>query len=337
MSSHQNPCQQIDALESSPRFLRREGPASPRSILGRVCCIPFWTTSGPYAGAMIEEYSTSQLEELLTEIPRMLKRSGVKVSPVSPTSSRQPDFLFVDPVAVLEDVIELIEIMSPRVVYLQSHAVESHTLFDGDQGDLEGVAEVAALARKHEGELYMITLSWVADSQLSSWFATTGWYDDLNERAELAVAVAKGLADDQREQRLDANRKQYARCRSAILDSRSFRQATPGKRTVVARLCLSELDEELGESWMERHLLQDVRSEARIQVANFEGMLGDRLGEVVEQVRESDGWEGLSTKAEQTRAIADLLRELAEGWALSASFVETVRLAASTRGRIGRR
>lgn len=273
-------------------------------------------------------YSSADIELLLAEIPAQLQEAAVPVSPVHYTGLRQPDMLFTHPAAELGAVLDLIRQMRPRVVFLEASRFDTDEFIDANKNDIPGIAELRRQAQQYVGEPHEITLTWAADGLISTWFATTGWYDDLVYELEIATQAAEGIDEIDRGLRQDQTREQFSRCKSLILADPGFRGASVNKRSVIARTLLTSHGEELDDRWMERHLLQEVRQEASIAVAQQEQTLATRVAELAEQLVTSDLWVDVRTQARQKAAVAEFVVAVADGWMLSEEFREALRDAA---------
>lgn len=284
-----------------------------------------------------DEYDTPALDALLIELPDRLREAGVAVSPVNYSHLRERDLLFVHPVAQISDVIELVRITQPRVVFVEAEHFEAISLVAEDDRVLSGVAQVLSDAQAHEQDLFRLSLTWVADSVVSTWFATARWFDLLTEEADIAVEAARGFMQLDHDLRQQQNRERYDRLRAAIIADAEFRAATVNKRSTVVRARLAASDEAFDDPWLERNLLREVRQEAAVEVARQENDLGNQLDEVANKLVSSDHWRNVRTLAQQKTTIARFIVDVSDGWMLSEQFLEQLRVAAQAESARRRR
>ncbi|WP_230005927.1 hypothetical protein [Microbacterium sp. Bi128] len=272
-------------------------------------------------------YSSADLEALSVDLPRALAENGVSVSPAEFSTIRTPDVYFVHPIASIDDVLELLRLITPRVVYVSPDFFDPDSLVDVEDRDLAGLEEILRQAREHEGDLSRLSLTWASDGLVHTWFATPDWYDALSDEADIAVEAAKGLHDIDRDLRQQQFRKQFARCKAAIFNDPNFRGATVNKRTPAAKAVLASTGEVIEDPYFERHLLRELREEAALEVIRQEQILGADLAALADRVVTSNGWFRLPTLIRQRAAISSFVLEVAEGWMLSDDFIERLRAA----------
>lgn len=282
-------------------------------------------------------YSTADLEALLTEIPDRLQTFKVAVSPANYSGSRQPDILFDHAEATLPEVLELIGLSQPKVVFLMANLFDSSDLAEGRERDLPGVEFLVRSRAEQDDEIFGLTLTWVLDGVLCSWLVRAKWYEDLLDEVEIAVEAAKGIDDIDRDLRQEQNREQFARCRALVLADGGFRGATVNKRTTVVKMILAAHGEVVEDPWLERHLIKEVRQEAAIEVARQEELLESRLSNLAARLVDSDLWVNVRTQGQQRTAVARFIVGESDGWMLSESFLEQARLAALSEATKRRR
>lgn len=275
-----------------------------------------------------EEYTTAGLETLLGAIPDLLRESGVVVSPVHYTGLRQPDMLFDHPEAPLPEVLELICLSRPRTVFLAPNLFDSEQLVEGRDRELPGLDVLLREASQRDGEVFGLTMTWVLDGVLCTWFARARWYERLLDEADIVVEAAQGIDDIDRDLHREQNLEDLERWKAMILADAVFRRSTVNKRTIVAKTLFAAQGEAVEDPWLERHLLKEVRQAAAIAVLQHEQHLGARIPEISERLTASNLWVNVRTQSKQMAAVAQFVGEVADGWMLSALFLDRVRVAA---------
>src|SRR5688572_27706061 len=106
----------------------------------------------------------------------------------------------------------------PRVVFLEAEAFDAGSIVENDVGDAAAVDALRRPAAARDGELYGLTMTWSVDGLLCAWFATTTWYDELTDEAEIATEHVRGMEDLTEELQLEQRREQFARRRALVLD-----------------------------------------------------------------------------------------------------------------------
>lgn len=272
-----------------------------------------------------ESYSTTELEDLFGDLPRRLEEVGVAASPAEFSSSRQPDIFFVHPVSSVDDVLSLLRLVSPRVVYVSPHFFDPDLLVEESDRELPGVEELLSEARGREGDLFRVNLTWASDGIIHTWFATADWYDALSDEADIAVEAAKGLHAIDRDLRREQYREQFARLKDLIFADVDFRKATVNKRTTAAKSLIASSGEVIEDPWLERHLLRELRQDAALEVIRQEQLLEPQLDELATRLIESNRWVNVPTRARQKTAIASFVIEASNGWMVSDDFIERLR------------
>ena len=284
-----------------------------------------------------EDYTTEGLEALLGAIPDRLREAGVAVSPVQYTGLRHPDMLFNPPEAPLSEVLELIVISRPRVVFLAPNVFETEEWVGGRERDLPGL--LLREASQRDGEVFGLTMTWVLDGVVCTWLIRARLYERLLDEADIVAAAAQGIEEIDRGLRQEQNRGELARWEAMILADAGFRGATVNKRTTVAKILLAAQGEVIEDRWLEGRLLKEVRQAAAIEVSQREQYLESQIPDIAERLIGSDLWVDVRTKGKQRTAVAQFIGEVTDGWMLSEPFLEQVRdaaLVAAARHRLRR-
>jgi len=272
------------------------------------------------------QYTTSDLDSFLDEIPRHLSEAGIPVSPVRHTGARNADLLFFHPTAGLTEVLELITMSRPRVVFLEGNVFDASASLKGAVANLDPAHPVRREAKQRDNDTYSLTMTWSIDGQLCMWLATAAWHNELTRAAEIAVERARSLDDLELERHRKRSREQIARCRDLVLEDPRFRAATVRNRATVAKVLLAERGETFGSPELEFELLRKLRQRAALAVTEQEQRLEGQIEDIAEQIVTSDVWVDIQTQRQlqQKRDVIKFVVNVADGWMLSQDFLDQV-------------
>ncbi|PDQ36062.1 MAG: hypothetical protein B5766_02665 [Candidatus Lumbricidophila eiseniae] len=272
------------------------------------------------------QYTTSDLDSFLDEVPRHLSEAGIPVSPAHYTGARDTDLLFRHPTAGLTEVLELITMSRPRVVFLEGNVFDAKASLKGAVANLDPVHPVRREAEQRNDDTYRLTMSWFIDGQFCMWLATAAWYDELTRAAGIAVEHARNLADLELERHREHSRKQLARCRDLVFEDPRFRAATVRNRVTVAKVLLAERGETFGSPELELELLKKLRQKAALAVTEQEQRLAGQIEDIAEQIVTSDVWVDIQTQRQlqQKGDVIKFVVNVADGWMLSQDFLDQV-------------
>lgn len=244
----------------------------------------------------------------------LMADAGVRVSPTSPATHRPPDVYFVYPTTQPGALIDMLTMMTPAIVFVSAEQ------FDVDEFETSD-DNLRAAAQAHDGDVRQVTATWARDGLLFQWLATADWHDHLLDESEVEAYQARGLDQMELELVKDSDRKARRKMTELVLASPEFRGATTNKRTAQARLIMNAHPDVLDDVLFEKDFITDVRRLASFEVARWEQELG---GDGTLPAQIAGKLTQRSSQTQQKRQVAEMLRERADGWALSESFVEQV-------------
>lgn len=252
-------------------------------------------------------FDTDDLANLALTLRAHMTGAGLKVAPAPPSSARPPDVFFVHPTVSVEAFLETLEMMSPTVVFVLAES------FDPDELDTED-ASLRATADRHVGEIFRLSVLWAGDGMLHTWFITTDWHDALSDESEMQQYQAKGLQQMDRELMYERSRNAHCQLMDLVVESPDFRGATINRRTVQVRLVMDANPALVNDLIFPREFVTAARRIAADEVARWEAQLADD-----EDVIRRLAFElrGVRTQREQKESVARMLRNLADGWALT--------------------
>lgn len=264
-------------------------------------------------GERVDWTDDDDLEGLELELGAALTGAGLRLSPVAPSSARQPDVLFVHPAVVPDALIQVVAAMGPRLVFLNPETFDPD---DEISSDDEGVKDAARL---HAGELFRLSVTWACDGILYTWFATTSWYDQLTNEDEIAEYQRRGISRLEWELEREQTSAGWQQLMELVLAAPQVRAASMNQRSTQVRLIIDAHPEMQGRFFSESRFLSAARQRANMEVANWETQLADDEELTVRICEESQHLRGIGRQRAKT---AEILREAADGWTLSAAFVE---------------
>ncbi|PKI93265.1 hypothetical protein CW368_03035 [Actinomycetales bacterium SN12] len=260
-------------------------------------------------------FDTDDLADLAIKLRAHINAAGLKVAPASPSSTRSPDVFFVHPAVSVEAFLETLDMMAPAAVFVLAES------FDPDDMGTEDAA-LRSTAEQHAGEIFRLSVLWARDGMLHTWFITTDWHDALSDESEMQQYQAKGLQQMDRELMHERSRNAHRQLMELVVESPDFRGATINRRTVQVRL-LMDANPALVDGLIFPHeFATAARRTAADEVARWEARLADDEGVIRRLALEL---RGVRTQREQKEYAARMLRELADGWALTETFVDQMR------------
>ncbi|MEW1835938.1 hypothetical protein [Microbacterium sp. NPDC079995] len=260
-------------------------------------------------------FDSDGLADLALTLRARMNAAGLKVAPAPPSSTRPPDVIFVHPTASVEAFLETLDMMSPTVVFMLAES------FDPDEIDTEDTG-LRAAADQHAGETFRLSVLWARDGMLHTWFITTDWHDALSDESEMQQYQAEGLQQMDRELMRERSRNAHRQLMELVVESPDFRGATINRRTVQLRLMMDANPALVDDLIFPREFVTAARRTAADEVARWEARLADDedvISRLAFELR------GVRTQREQKECAARMLRELADGWALTETFVDQMR------------
>ncbi|GAA2980408.1 hypothetical protein JOD63_002799 [Microbacterium terrae] len=263
----------------------------------------------------------TELTRLEFDVRGRLVDAGIPIAAVTDVRHRAPDVAFSHLAVTPPDLTALLRQMAPRVVFVTS------TPFDAD--DVESSdPELLAAAQRHSGDTFRLSVMWAVDGTLFAWVAVADWHDRLLAEAELSEYQAEGTDQVERELRTEPNGTAVQKLMEIVMASGEFRGATTNRRTAQVKIIMDAHPELVADLWFPNDFTRRSRAAAAVEVARHEEEL-DTDDTVLEQITmELAGGRPVN---QQRLRVAEMLRASADGWALSESFVEKIRLRASER------
>lgn len=258
---------------------------------------------------------TRDLEQTALELRARLGDAGVVIAPISPTAHRKPDVFLVDPDVTVDGAVALITAVRPRFVFLPVD------FFDADEFDTDSEL-VRDAARTHDGKACRVSALWAADGLLYEWSTSADWYDRLTDDAEIAEVSERGVDQMEYDLRVQASAAAARKLSELILASPEFRRARPRQRNPHIQIVLDEHPDLAGDLMFVEHFKKTVRDQADTEIAKWERQLDSDETLLTDLPREL---RGARTIARQKEITAGFVREVADGWTLTDTFLERVR------------
>lgn len=247
-------------------------------------------------------------------IRSMMADAGVQVARVYPATRRPPDVYFVYPATQPGALVDMFVSMSPATVFVDSERFDAEGFETTDDGLREA-------AQTYDGEVRQVNVLWARDGLLYEWLATADWHDELLDEAEIAQTHARGIEQMEYELALERSRNAHQKLAELVLGSPEFRGATTNRRTAQAQLTMNAHEDLVADLLFESRFVTNVRRNASIEVARWERELGadEQLPAQIAAVLDLR-----VSQTQQKRQVAELLRERADGWALSEAFIDQI-------------
>lgn len=256
-------------------------------------------------------------------IRSLMADAGVRVAQVYPATHRPPDVYFVYPSTPPSTLVEMLVSMAPATVFVDSERFDSDEFETTDD-------ELREAAQTYDGEVRQVNVLWARDGLLYEWLATADWHDDLLDETEIAQTHARGMDQMEYELGLERSRNAHQKLAELVLGSPEFRGATTNRRSAQAQLIMDAHQDLVADLLFESRFVTNVRRNASIEIARWERELGTDE-ELRAQIAAALDLRVSQTK--QKRQVAELLRDRADGWALSEAFVEQIWREAREHGR----
>lgn len=265
---------------------------------------------------MTDEHEDLAILEL--NVRELMGSAGVRVSPVFPATHRAPDVFFVYPVTQPGALIEMLTVMSPAIVFVDSERFDP----DDFETDDDGLRQVA---QDHTDDIHRFSVVWALDGLLYEWFATADWHDELLDETAIVERSARGIGQMEYELRVERSRAAHQALLSIVVAAPEFRAATWSRRSAQAKILMDAHPELVEDMMFDNRFVKLARDAANVEIARWEAEL-DADDSVIPRLAEE--LLGVRTQAQQKQRTAEVLREMADGWTLSEAFIEQMRLSA---------
>lgn len=265
--------------------------------------------------------SEDELARLELDLIDHLVEAGVAVAAAADVVHREPDVLFPYPSVTPRELAELLRKMTPRIVFVTSSPFDPADLDSDD-------AEMRDAAWQHDGDICRLSVMWAADGVLFAWAAVADWHDRLVSEVAMSDYQARGIDQVERELRIERSAAAVQKLMAIVTESAEFRGATTNRRTAQVKVIMDAHADLVADLWFPNDFARRARAAAAVEVARHEAEL-DSNDDILHQIIvELAGGRPVN---QQRMRVAEILRASADGWALSESFVEKMRLKALER------
>ncbi|WP_285250238.1 hypothetical protein [Pseudarthrobacter sp. fls2-241-R2A-168] len=274
-------------------------------------------------------YTSDELASMVEQLPAKARASGLLFIEEA-EFNREPDVVFSGETVTLDTALA-IAVQAP-FVSLQVEKFDGEQLADelkDEDGHIpEELASVISAARLHEGEVEEVTIHWTAQGMIFEWSAFADWHPGFWE----TLAHAKAMVDLQEHQEVhDEWAMQLAQMKELadrLAGSQEFRFAKPRSRRAIAETMAVKIAGDVTGSGDFSRILREAGALVDRNVLEHEQRLRPQIRELAAELLARPEWRTASNQAKMRDAVTKFLAKKAEGYRLSAAFVEEVMQAA---------
>jgi hypothetical protein len=192
----------------------------------------------------------------------------------------------------------------------------------------EAIERIISQASWHEGDVEELVLRWPAQGLIFEWTAEADWYIGLCEELVSAQTAASLGAREELEDEWAIQNAQMRELLETLAASTEFRFATIKRRKAVAEdIATRKVGDEVSPSDF-RRVLKSANEQIDRNVLERERVLGQRIPELVTDLRNYPEWRKAKTQVRMREAVVQFLAEKADRYRLGTAFIDQVMQAA---------